>query len=495
MHVCLPLHVPAVVCPPKAHSSFVLSRSSRIIMLLPARLLMPARLAVLIVVALFIIKTVSGDDAAQQRILFTALDDALDGPLFEKLPSECEAVHSWSTAPVSSLMHGKRPTFWYDMVAPPRNNIEVAILHLHKLIPSIMLTNDSSSVITGAEWWVQIRANEEGIGFHYDKDEGLASLKGIMKHPMLSTVTYLSNIGAPTLILNMTTPDGNTEIPAIPDMGYLSYPKANRHILFSGNMQHGVLGSAAPKIKSKRKSAKSKRRITLLINWWIDAPIEPNTVVLTDELAASINIYAPESIYQANQEQSVSVGSQGDVAAAALHVPRAVPVTTLVIPDRSTNTAIRHQIEFPPGDMHFMYLPPSIEPQGIYQATWGLDQVFGAVGKLDLVNSNQVGQLFRLPQPKFLFLYDHKDQDLYESLLDAALPLAKDWEGKIKFYFCPTNTCKDALNAFGLMLSDLPRAVIDDTKSGVKYVQNKTDWHVSRDSFESFLATTPFKVD
>lgn len=442
---------------------------------------------------LFIVVGVAGE----QEVKFAALDEALPPALFAALPGECEAVHAWSTAPAAaaSLIHGKRPTFWYDMQQPPRNNIEAAVLELRKLIPADIL---GSSLITGAEWWVQIRAKEEGIGFHYDKDEGLASLKGIMKHPELSTVTYLGSTGAPTLILNMTTPDGNAEVPDIPDMGYLSFPRVNRHIIFSGNLQHGVLGSAAPKVNSKRKSALHKRRITLLINWWTEAPIEPNTVTLTDELAKAMHLFAPESVVVVvpahGNEQDVSITGDSSSSPTLQHEPRTVSVATLEIPDRSISpgSSLRHQIEFPPGDMHFMYLPLSIEKEKIYQAKWAPDQVYGSVGKLDLLNSNQVGQLFRMPQPKFMFLYDHKDERLYESLLQAALPLAKDLVGKVKFYFCPTNTCADVHNVFGLPKQDLPRAVIDDTAAGTKYVQNKTDWEVSRQAFESFiLSSTP----
>jgi hypothetical protein len=49
---------------------------------------------------------------------------------------------------------------------------------------------------------------DEDIGFHYDKDEGIASEQMRMVYPHTSSITYLSNVGAPTFIMNMTTPDG-----------------------------------------------------------------------------------------------------------------------------------------------------------------------------------------------------------------------------------------------------------------------------------------------
>eukprot|EP01052_Picozoa_sp_SAG31_P073910 SAG31_NODE_32972_length_349_cov_1.064000_1_plen_53_part_10 len=42
---------------------------------------------------------------------------------------------------------------------------------------------------------VQIRDSRENIGFHYDKDEGVASEEQWMKMPTMSSVLYLSDNG------------------------------------------------------------------------------------------------------------------------------------------------------------------------------------------------------------------------------------------------------------------------------------------------------------
>lgn len=92
---------------------------------------------------------------------------------------------------------------------------------------------DAVASIKGAEWWIQMKDSNTGaINFHYDKDEGYASLHSKMRYPKFSTITYLTSIGAPTLIFNQTTPDGNVDIPAIPDDGFISFPKLNRHVIF-----------------------------------------------------------------------------------------------------------------------------------------------------------------------------------------------------------------------------------------------------------------------
>ena len=419
--------------------------------------------------------------------LFAYVDEALESAVFDKLGTECLAVHSWATDPSanSGLMHGKRPTFWYDLSAHrPRNLIEAAVLRLRTLIPATMLGN---STVRGAEWWVQVRSKEEGITFHYDKDEGLASIKGIMKHPAVSTVTYLSDIGAPTLIFEMITIDGNQEVPEIPDAGFLSYPRKNRHIMFSGDLQHGVLGSAAPRL------AEAGNRVTLLINWWSDPPIEPNTVVLTDDLArenkhlrtlVSEDFVAPPLETRA-VEVEVEAPSGGFSSSSGIVY---APTQTLEIPPVSSGLAVRHTVTFPPGDLHFLYLPANVPPGQVYEVKWADDQCYGSLGLLDLLHSNQVNQLFRLPQPKLLLMYESLDNNnLYEAILTAVLPLAKKMQGHIKVYLCPTSSCANALEAFGLTRGDLPRAVIDDTKAQKKHVQKKGSWQPTTAALESFI--------
>ena len=58
---------------------------------------------------------------------------------------------------------------------------------------------------SGAEWWVQYIDIEDEIGFHFDKDYGLED-NNIHKYPNLATVSYLSSIGASTVIIDKKGP-------------------------------------------------------------------------------------------------------------------------------------------------------------------------------------------------------------------------------------------------------------------------------------------------
>lgn len=74
--------------------------------------------------------------------------------------------------------------------------------------------------------WFQYKVeHDEDIGFHFDKDEAVASDEMRMVLPTLSTVTYLSDVGGPTLIFNQTTLNGNMNVPLIPESGALFFPE------------------------------------------------------------------------------------------------------------------------------------------------------------------------------------------------------------------------------------------------------------------------------
>lgn len=64
-------------------------------------------------------------------------------------------------------------------------------------------------VESGAEWWVQRRQEghheDLGMPFHWDKDEKLLDQEGVVVCPVISTVTYLTDDGAPTVVLEVCT--------------------------------------------------------------------------------------------------------------------------------------------------------------------------------------------------------------------------------------------------------------------------------------------------
>ena len=68
---------------------------------------------------------------------------------------------------------------------------------------------------------------------------------------------------------------GNGAAPLLPLRATAVYPRRNRHIVFRGNLAHGVAG---------RLSQSSVPRITFLVNYWQYKPVEPNCIYVDDKL-------------------------------------------------------------------------------------------------------------------------------------------------------------------------------------------------------------------
>eukprot|EP00936_MAST-01D_sp_MAST-1D-sp1_P002257 g2257.t1 len=258
----------------------------------------------------------------------------------------------------TSLSRVGRHGFWLPLngatgrIARP-SGARFAIEHAIEL----MLRQDYPDVaqrarVGGVEWWVQQRDALGDVGFHYDKDEKKAS-QGLLRCPLESTITYLTSGASPTLIMNRTTPDGNGCDPLVPTGAALVYPRAGRHVLFRGNLAHGVLGSlsaggygdrvhdpftstspagagmfdsgvgrspgdaaaaAVPRqdeTMDTQGNTRTPARITLLANFWAEKPLYPNCQTLDDDRAARVLRDAGLSPWRGTGSIS-DTGSTGD---------------------------------------------------------------------------------------------------------------------------------------------------------------------------------------
>lgn len=110
---------------------------------------------------------------------------------------------------------------------------------------------------SGAEWWVQLRPSppgtgrysmlagegdgrdddmtKSGISFHWDKDEDLRLATAMHVHPHISTVTYLTGLGAPTVVLSKRVDPmtgehlEETGAPSLVE-GLVSWPRQGKHL-------------------------------------------------------------------------------------------------------------------------------------------------------------------------------------------------------------------------------------------------------------------------
>ena len=97
-------------------------------------------------------------------------------------------------------------------------------------------------------------------------------------HPHLSTVTYLTNIGAPTMILPCLA-DCSSGAPEFRQMegeaGYVSCPKIGKHLSFDGRLLHAapselVKPEVLVKLGQQNMEWVGHRRVTFLVNIWLN---------------------------------------------------------------------------------------------------------------------------------------------------------------------------------------------------------------------------------
>ena len=186
-------------------------------------------------------------------------ENTINKDLLQLLRDECLNINNIVTKEMGSIKDNKYNTFWINKNDKPRNFIEYLVLRISLQDYPIKFPEN----YIGCEWWIQVKDKKENITFHYDKDEALTSLKDIYIYPLKSTITYLTDVGGPTMIFN----DENY------NNGYLSFPKENKHVVFDGHLFHGVIGSLGTS-----KPSKGQERITLLINYWNKKPEEPNCI-------------------------------------------------------------------------------------------------------------------------------------------------------------------------------------------------------------------------
>ena len=145
---------------------------------------------------------------------------------------------------------------------------------------------------SGAEFWAQVRADghaQEAVQFHWDVDEHCCDELGVNVQPHLSTVTYLTDVGAPTVVLGVPAPravaDEEEAYGAIPT-AHVSWPRVGKHICFDGGLLHGTL----PEAKVPAAAAAAGPRVTFLVNVWLGwrpHGIRPLDAALAEKMSGS----------------------------------------------------------------------------------------------------------------------------------------------------------------------------------------------------------------
>ena len=371
---------------------------------------------------------------------------ALPARLFEQVQTDALAIARDAKRPREwKDKFGKLPTNWLAVRAgggwhAPRSAIEAAVHHLHALV----FGGEPAAWVAGAEWWVQ---QQGAISFHYDKDEAMASEQMTMAYPEVSTVTYLSPHGAPTMVLDQVTPDGNGNTPELPRRAWLSPPENNKHLAFRGNLQHGVRTGlmAAP-------AGAAGERMTLLINWWRDAPLPPNCAPLD---AASLRLLGQ---LRSAAELEPLLLREAPPAELGAWRPLAPP----------PSGGVRHSLELPPTDIIYFELPAALE-RADWRVEWPREQVLGPVTRLDLQHTGSVSGLFRERRPKLVLVLADRGEggDWLAALPKWLRAFHQKFERAFRFVLADPQKTADFMRTVGLTAADAPTVVIHDTHASV----------------------------
>lgn len=165
-------------------------------------------------------------------------------------------------------------TFWLAATATPATRLEQLAREVFDWHTSGLQFDRESS---GAEWWCQIRDAQgarPGVGPHWDKDENMRRDWGVWVHPQLSTVTYMTSGGAPTVVMDKLI-RGNGEMVGGRAIGAatISHPVAGKHLVFDGRLLHLVAPELAVASPSAAVAAAGDQlplpRLTFLVNIWL----------------------------------------------------------------------------------------------------------------------------------------------------------------------------------------------------------------------------------
>ena len=120
------------------------------------------------------------------------------------------------------------------------------------------------------------RREGSSIGFHWDMDLEVMRDHGLGLHPHLSTVTYLSDAGAPTAVAAQRRPDIEAGVRLQARRRVcLSFPSVGKHFSFDGRYLHGAPAATPPAAHAKQQAKPSAPpisaplRVTFLVNIWL----------------------------------------------------------------------------------------------------------------------------------------------------------------------------------------------------------------------------------
>lgn len=214
------------------------------------------------------------------RVVYEVLKD--DSSSISVL-KDCETAFNCRNIATKSQNYSVGATYFIKSTESAKSTLESLaqqIFHFHT--NGLLFDPDTS----GAEWWTQVIDHRDDIGFHWDRDYGSEEEQGLHIYPLFGTVTYLSNNGGPTLVLEKSgTPDVSVPIIGTVKKFVASKPLFGKSIAFDGSLLHAAPSSlTSDDSDSDGTNSNSDgcddddeeeeegvvKRITFLVNIWIN---------------------------------------------------------------------------------------------------------------------------------------------------------------------------------------------------------------------------------
>lgn len=252
------------------------------------------------------------------------------------------SIAATARAQLSQGDYSHGTTFWVGAdESKPKTTLERLALnifhsHLQRLLDRCKFSEEGQSQInvtngidmsnSGAEWWTLYMDEEDGgVGWHWDKDYHAELQEGKNIHPLVASVSYFSNVGAPTIVLPKKTvgpmassDDYDSFDEPLPiSRAYVSRPLNGKHMAFDGRLFHAAPNDFYDKVKQhdlfrnnndhvqvkRGKRGPRLKRATFLVNVWINH--KPRDAIRLDSctyklssLAVSMDLLRPSPLYE-----------------------------------------------------------------------------------------------------------------------------------------------------------------------------------------------------
>lgn len=172
----------------------------------------------------------------------------------EDLQRDCDAVDARTNA----------CTFWLPASKAPRTALEALAAAIFK--HHTATCGDFDKDASGMEWWAQ---HKPSGNLHWDQDVQRSASTDIHVYPHISTVTYLTHGGSPTVVFEgLEGPGSSNTDPRRDQQGKLAtsvcvcHPTVGKHMCFDGRFLHGAVATLA--------GVQDEDRTTFLVNIWLN---------------------------------------------------------------------------------------------------------------------------------------------------------------------------------------------------------------------------------